>query len=106
MAEIDAMAERCGYSQYLEEHLTYPPKGKLPLPGSSVEFAIGCDVWSTIFEAAMLVNPAFDPYRIFDTVRYFPLGSSIVSFVCHVLVSHLVGRVGISVSVQSMPRST
>ncbi len=89
MAEIDAMARRCEYTQYLEKYLTYPPKGKLPLPGRSVEFDPYCDVWTAIFEAAITVNPAFDIYRIFDTVRSFTcnhpvltlyFGSSILSY--------------------------
>lgn len=40
----------------------------LPLPGKSVEAARGCDLWDEIFNAALLVNPAFNIYRIFDTV--------------------------------------
>ncbi|CDO76356.1 hypothetical protein BN946_scf185011.g20 [Trametes cinnabarina] len=50
-----------------EHHVTYPPKGLLPLPGRSVEADPGCDVWDEIFNAALSVNPAFNVYRIFDT---------------------------------------
>ena len=53
----------------VEKHVTFPPKGLLPLPGKSVEADRGCDVWDLIFDAALLVNPAFNIYRIFDTVR-------------------------------------
>ena len=69
MAQIDAAAAWCGYSTYFAEHLTFPPKGLRPLPGNSVEGDPGCFLWEEIFEAALLVNPAFDIYRIFDTVR-------------------------------------
>ncbi|KAJ3551296.1 hypothetical protein NM688_g4786 [Phlebia brevispora] len=67
MAEVDATAARCGYTSYLQEYLTYPPKGKLPLPGHYIENDPGCDVWTMIFNASLLVNPAFDIYRVFDT---------------------------------------
>jgi len=52
----------------MAKHVTYPPQGLLPLPGKSTEFDKGCDVWDMIFDAALLVNPAFNIYRIFDTV--------------------------------------
>ena len=68
MAHLDSVAESCGYAGYVEKHVTFPPKGLLPLPGKSVEADPGCDVWDEIFEAALAVNPAFNIYRIFDTV--------------------------------------
>ena len=68
MAHLDAVAAKCGYTGYVEKHVTFPPKGRLPLPGKSTEADPGCDVWSEIFNAALAVNPAFNVYRIFDTV--------------------------------------
>lgn len=67
LAQLNAMAEQCNYADYFDKFVTYPPAGLLPLPGSSIEADDGCDVWDAIFEAALLVNPAFDIYRIFDT---------------------------------------
>ncbi|KAH9936848.1 alpha/beta-hydrolase [Epithele typhae] len=67
MAELDAVAEKCNYANYMAEHVTYPPKGLLPLPGKSTENDRGCDVWDMIFDAAVDINPAFNIYRIFDT---------------------------------------
>lgn len=66
---LDSRAAACNYANYSATHLTYPPKGLLPLPGESVEADEGCDVWDEIFDAALLINPAFDIYRVFDTVR-------------------------------------
>lgn len=68
MAHLDAQAETCGYANYTATHLTYPPTGLLPLPGNSTRGIRGCDVWDEIFDAALLVNPAFNIYRIYDTV--------------------------------------
>lgn len=51
----------------MDKYLTYPPpSGPFPLPGSSVEFDTGCDVWGDIVAAAITLNPAFSYYRIFD----------------------------------------
>ena len=69
MAQLDAQAASCGYTGYAEKYATFPPPpAPFPLPGNSTEFAEGCDVWDAIFNAALILNPAFDIYRIFDTV--------------------------------------
>lgn len=65
---MDSLAEQCNYADYMAKYVTYPPTGLLPLPGTSVEFDEGCDVWDMIFNASVIVNPAFNPYRIFDVV--------------------------------------
>ncbi|TFY76116.1 hypothetical protein EWM64_g7897 [Hericium alpestre] len=77
MAELDSIAARCNYSDYFEKHVSYPPTGLLPLPGRSTEFERGCDVWDMIFDAAVIVNPAFNIYRIFDT---FPILWDVLGF--------------------------
>jgi carboxypeptidase D len=68
LTSLIATAQNCGYIGYMDKHVTYPPKGLLPLPGSSTNYDKGCDVWDTIFDAALEVNPAFNVYRIFDVV--------------------------------------
>ncbi len=40
------------------------------MPGTSIEADPGCNVYSEIIKAALLLNPAFDIYRIFDMVYY------------------------------------
>jgi len=54
----------------MKKYVTYPPQGLLPLPGKSTNLKSdpGCNVWGEIFDAALLVNPAFDAYRIFQMV--------------------------------------
>ena len=59
----------CNYTDYMSKYVTYPPKGLLPLPGTNTVNDPGCDVWGMIINAALLVNPAFNQYRIFDTVN-------------------------------------
>jgi len=71
LAHLDSVAAACNYTDYVEKNVKYPPHGLLPLPGKSTESDPGCDVWDEIADAAYLVNPAFNIYRIFDTVSGF-----------------------------------
>ncbi|KAI0687232.1 Alpha/Beta hydrolase protein [Earliella scabrosa] len=69
MAKLDVIAEECQYAGYLEKYVTYPPNGLLPLFGNTdptTDPNDPCDVWSLIHDAALLVNPGFNYYRIFD----------------------------------------
>ena len=66
LAHLDAVAAKCNYADYMEKYVTYPPRGPLPLPGTSTQADPDCDVWDEISNAALIVNPAFDIYRIFD----------------------------------------
>jgi len=65
---LDKKNKECNYAGYLDTYLEYPPAGLLPLPGKSVEADLGCDLWTEIFNAALLINPAFNVYRIFNMV--------------------------------------
>lgn len=69
MSQLEAQAASCGYSNYFDDFVTYPPKGQLPYPGNTTKTQRGCDIWDTIYHAALTINPAFDIYRVFDTVR-------------------------------------
>ncbi|KAN0139502.1 Alpha/Beta hydrolase fold [Lactarius tabidus] len=67
LAYIDQVADSCNYTSYLSKYLTYPPPpAPFPLPGSSTEADPGCDVYDEIAGAALVLNPAFNVYRIFD----------------------------------------
>jgi len=52
---------------YADKFVKYPPAGTLPLPGGSPNVPNRCDLWDTIFDEAVNINPAFNIYRIFDT---------------------------------------
>jgi carboxypeptidase D len=70
MAKLSAVSDKCGYTSYSANHVKYPPTaGALPLPGHDVEFDAGCDIWDMVVDQALLLNPAFNIYRIFDVVR-------------------------------------
>ncbi|KAF9780060.1 alpha/beta-hydrolase [Thelephora terrestris] len=77
MKYLDEQNKKCNYAGYLDKHLKYPPKGPLPLPGQSVEADPDCDLWTEVYEAALILNPAFNVYRIFDQ---YPLVWDVLGF--------------------------
>jgi carboxypeptidase D len=66
LKQLDETAKKCHYAGYMEKYVTYPPKGPFPLPGKNTSAVPGCDVWTDILDAALLINPGFNTYRIFD----------------------------------------
>lgn len=68
MSDINARAEKCGYFEFMEKALTFPPSGKLPTAPSSSE--PGCAVWDDIIAAAVYINPCFNIYHILDYCPY------------------------------------
>ncbi|KIJ12902.1 hypothetical protein PAXINDRAFT_14266 [Paxillus involutus ATCC 200175] len=74
---LNEKAARCNYTDYVSTYLTYPPKGLLPLPGGFSDITADCDVWEDIFNAALIINPAFNMYRIWDT---YPILWDILGF--------------------------
>ncbi|KAG1741356.1 Alpha/Beta hydrolase protein [Suillus lakei] len=78
MNYLEKKAAKCNYTGYMDKYVTYPPTGRLPLPGDSVEAAEGCDVWNDIFHSALIINPAFNMYRIWDT---YPILWDVLGFI-------------------------
>ena len=68
MTSINQRAESCGYIEFMNNALVFPPTGKLPTaPNSSLP---GCDVWDDIVAAAYYVNPCFNFYHLTDFCPY------------------------------------
>lgn len=69
MADIKARDAACGYTEFTEKYLSYPPVGPLPsgddLPGANNDSC--ANIYWDIFDAALLVNPCFDIYQIATT---------------------------------------
>lgn len=54
-AGIHEKADRCGYTEYINKYLTFPPPtGPFPKAQNSSE---GCDVFTDVFNAALAINP-------------------------------------------------
>jgi len=68
-ADLRSRADACGFTDYLNTYLTYPPPGPLPemaTPKGNVSTA-ECSVWNDIFDAVSITNPCFDVYQIATT---------------------------------------
>lgn len=84
MAQLKRNGDECGYTDYYKKYATYPPNGKLPLPAQSYNgtpdypnIKPQCDLQNMVAEAASMVNPAFNIYRIFDV---WPVLWSVLGF--------------------------
>ncbi|KAF9010474.1 alpha/beta-hydrolase [Cyathus striatus] len=70
MQELQQISDACGYTDYLDKFVTYPPSGQLPLPvATNGTFSVtpACRIHSPIQRAIGVLNPVFDVYRISDT---------------------------------------
>ncbi|KAI0698230.1 alpha/beta-hydrolase [Cytidiella melzeri] len=84
-AQLQNISDTCGYTDYLDKFVTYPPAGQLPLPAgatfNSTTKAVGvlpsCRMHSPIQRQVSIINPAFDVYRVSDT---FPTLWSVIGF--------------------------
>ncbi|PPJ52261.1 hypothetical protein CBER1_10589 [Cercospora berteroae] len=77
MTSIRNASEACGHREWMETHLTFPPpQGPFGTPPDGLEYRGGCDTWSAILDAVMLVNPCFNSYHVTDAcpILYDPLG--------------------------------
>ncbi|KAK7045654.1 hypothetical protein VNI00_007487 [Paramarasmius palmivorus] len=80
--QLQNISDSCGYTDYLDKFVTYPPAGQLPFPAGVVEGTLGqvkpeCRLHSPIQRAVGVLNPAFDVYRVTDT---FPNIWSVLGF--------------------------
>ena len=67
MSYLEEAHEKCGYKDYLEQYLVFPPSGvQPPLLGQSNQNVTGinCDVWDAVYAAASQPNPCFNVYEI------------------------------------------
>ena len=69
MGEIRQRADQCGYTDYLNKYLTFPPpQGSFPvLPDPFSSDSYTCDLFDDIYNAALLSNPCFNVYHLTDT---------------------------------------
>ncbi|KAI5273348.1 alpha/beta-hydrolase [Aureobasidium subglaciale] len=67
MDDVRNRSDACGYTSFMDEALTFPPKGLLPSPPNADYSMPGCDLWNDIFSAVSLVNPCFDIYQVATT---------------------------------------
>jgi carboxypeptidase D len=73
MAYLEDAYEQCGYKNYTNTYMAFPPAGvQPPLDGMSANLStINCDVWTTVYETASVPNPCFNVYEISSMVSGF-----------------------------------
>ncbi|KAA1465940.1 alpha/beta-hydrolase [Dentipellis sp. KUC8613] len=78
-AELQRISDSCGYTDYLDQFVSYPPKGQLPLAGTNGTFRTTneCDIWDLIIDEVSVINPAFNVYRVTET---WPISWSVIGF--------------------------
>ncbi|KAJ7287292.1 alpha/beta-hydrolase [Mycena rebaudengoi] len=77
---LQDISDACGYTDYLDKFVTYPPAGQLPLPvATNGTFSVtpNCRIHSPIQRAVGVLNPVFNVYRVSDT---FPNLWSVLGF--------------------------
>ncbi|KIW85389.1 hypothetical protein Z517_00779 [Fonsecaea pedrosoi CBS 271.37] len=63
---VDLLAQRdqsCGYSQYREDFLQFPPNGTQPPLYLNSTADPDCDLWDLVYDSAYSVNPCFNVYE-------------------------------------------
>lgn len=69
IADITARDESCGYADFREKYLQFPPTASLPayedLPGVNNESCV--NIYNDVFDAVIRVNPCFDIYAVATT---------------------------------------
>lgn len=70
MANLANTSTACGYEEYLQKYLTYPPNGPLPLPekalldGDPNNWKDECAPYFDVLDVVYNSNPAFNVYKI------------------------------------------
>lgn len=83
-AQIANASRACGFDEYSDKYLTFPPSGQQPdtceQPGINEDcndYVEGCDVFDFAFSAAFEVNPGFN---IYEVATLLPVGTDILGF--------------------------
>jgi carboxypeptidase D len=66
MAELEALHQSCGYADYLDEYLHFPPPGLQPSVffNSSSPANKSCGLWELLDHSAFDINPCFNVYAV------------------------------------------
>ncbi|CAL5872611.1 uncharacterized protein PFLUO_LOCUS6876 [Penicillium psychrofluorescens] len=64
MAELEYLHKACGYEEYIEKHLAFPPKEHQPPKFFNYTTQAKCDVFDLVYNEIFNINPCFDLYEI------------------------------------------
>lgn len=62
VSDVTAQWEKCGYKEFMEKALTFPPAGPFQAPEMTDE----CGVWEAMTDALYYVNPCHNMYHVTD----------------------------------------
>lgn len=74
---LEKLHHSCGYAEYVEKYLTFPPPGVQPPKLFNYSSDAACDIFDMIDNAALEMNPCFD---IYDVNAQCPLLWDVLSF--------------------------
>ncbi|KAE8348986.1 Alpha/Beta hydrolase protein [Aspergillus coremiiformis] len=64
MDKLTSLHQSCGYQEYIDEYLTFPPSQVQPQKSFDPIDNADCDVFDMIDNAAYLINPCYNVYAI------------------------------------------
>jgi carboxypeptidase D len=72
LAQLEEAHEFCGYANFTNYFLQFPPPGPQPVKYDAYEKiggnnSINCDVWNSVYTEAFRTNPCFNVYQIAST---------------------------------------
>lgn len=62
LASMEASDESCGFAQYREDYMHFPPNGTQPVLNESAH--PDCGLWNSAYNSAYAPNPCFNVYEI------------------------------------------
>ncbi|KUJ24427.1 putative pheromone processing carboxypeptidase [Mollisia scopiformis] len=77
LAYLDGLDETCGYADFRNKYLQFPPTKHQPITYFSDENDYACDVFDMAVNAALNVNPCYNIYHVSDAC---PLQSDVLGF--------------------------
>lgn len=64
MAELEERHQSCGYQDYIDKYLSFPPAGVQPPKMFNYTTDADCDLFSMIMNEVYNINPCFDVYEV------------------------------------------
>jgi len=64
MGELEQIHKECGYEEWLQKYLVFPPSGQQPPTFFNFTANASCDIFDLVFVEAFNLNPCFNPYEI------------------------------------------
>jgi carboxypeptidase D len=66
MSQLKGLHEKCGYAEWIEKYLVFPPSGVQPPTYFNFSDPVNatCDVYDMIYNEAYATNPCFNTYAV------------------------------------------